>query len=80
MHAATLAGPSGAGFLQDQFIGDEQAAELLGLSRSYLRKLRVMGGGPRFSKISPRAVRYRVGDLLAWASSKSVSSTSELAA
>lgn len=63
----------------DQFLDEEGAADLLGLSRSYLSKLRVAGGGPLFSKYGARAVRYRVGDLLTWAASKSARSTSELA-
>ena len=60
----------------DRFVDDNIAADLLGLSRSYLRQLRVSGGGPRFSAFG-RAVRYRLSDLFGWASSKSVASTSE---
>ena len=62
------------------FLSDTSAAELLNLSRSYLRKLRLVGGGPRFSRLGERAIRYRRADLLAWAASKSVGSTSELEA
>jgi predicted DNA-binding transcriptional regulator AlpA len=62
----------------DRFIDDVEAAEMLGLSRSYLRQLRLTGGGCRFSRFG-RAVRYRVGDLLDWASDNSVRSTSEAA-
>lgn len=65
-----------AGF--DRYIDDRAASELLGLSRSYMRQLRVKGGGPRFSKLSAKAIRYRVADLLSWAEARSVSSTSEL--
>jgi len=60
----------------DRFVDDAVASEMLGLSRSYLRQLRVTGGGPRFSAFG-RAVRYRLSDLFAWAGSKSVASTSE---
>lgn len=63
---------------EDRYIDDREAAEMLGLSRAYLRNLRVSGGGCRFSKFG-RAVRYRVGDLLAWANDNSASSTSEAA-
>lgn len=63
---------------EDRFIDDAEAADMLGLSRSYLRALRVNGGGCRFTKFG-RAVRYRVGDLLAWAHDNSASSTSEAA-
>jgi excisionase family DNA binding protein len=60
---------------QDRFVDDREAAELLHLSRSYLRQLRLSGGGCRYAKFG-RAVRYRLSDLLDWATAKSVSSTS----
>jgi hypothetical protein len=60
--------------LRDRYVGDAEAAQILGLSRSYLRQLRVNGGGCRFSTFG-RAVRYRVSDLYAWATSKSSTST-----
>ena len=59
----------------DRFVDDREAAQFLGLSRSYLRQLRVKGGGPPFSKFGA-AVRYRLGSLYAWAAECSVSSTS----
>ena len=61
----------------DHYVDDRAAAELLSLSRSYLRALRVNGGGPRYAALSRKAVRYRVADLMAWAEARSVSSTSE---
>ncbi len=60
----------------DRFIDDREAAQILGLSRSYLRQLRVKGGGAPYSKFNT-AVRYRISDLLAWAASCSTRSTSE---
>ena len=48
----------------DQFIDDRNAASMLGLSRSYMRQLRVSGVGPRYSRLSAKAIRYRVGDLV----------------
>lgn len=60
----------------DRFVDDRFIAEVLGLSRGYLRQLRVRGGGPKFSRFSAKAIRYRVGDALAWAAERSVSSTS----
>lgn len=69
--------PLSAGFNPDQYIDDEQAADLLGLSRSFMRKLRVAGGGCPYAVLGKRAIRYRVGDLLAWAASKSTTSTSD---
>jgi hypothetical protein len=64
---------------RDRFLDEVEAAKLLGLSRSYLRQLRVAGGGcPYF--LFGRAVRYQVGTLLAWANSKTRQSTSEASA
>lgn len=63
----------------DQHLDTANAATLCGLTPSYLKQLRVRGDGPRFVKFAERAVRYRVGDLLAWAGAHKVSSTSELA-
>lgn len=61
---------------QDRYVDDVEAANLLSLSRSYLRQRRLKGGGPPFSSFG-RAVRYRLGDLYDWAASKSARSTSE---
>lgn len=54
----------------------DPAAGYLGVSASYLNKLRVSGGGPRFAKLGSR-VRYRRVDLDAWLESRLVTSTSE---
>ncbi|WP_164658141.1 AlpA family transcriptional regulator [Tropicibacter sp. Alg240-R139] len=51
-----------------------EAAEYLGLSESYLAKLRMGTGlqvGPSYLKVGLRAVRYRRADLDAWMDSKS---------
>lgn len=61
---------------QDRYIDDVEAAEILGLSRSYLRQLRLRGGGCAFSSFG-RAVRYRLSDIYAWAASKAARSTSD---
>jgi hypothetical protein len=79
MHPATQAGRT-APAVSDHYVDDVEAARILGLSASYLRKLRVSGGGPRYSKLSARAVRYKLRDVLAWADSKAVASTSDLVA
>lgn len=73
-HTVTSDTPAGL----DRYIDDQAASELLGLSRSYMRQLRVKGGGPRFSRFSAKAIRYRVADLLSWAEARSVKSTCEL--
>lgn len=59
----------------DRYVDDAEAAQILGVSRSYLRQLRVKGGGCRFSSFG-RAVRYKLTDLYAWADSKASTSTS----
>lgn len=60
-----------------QLLNDEEAAAMLGISRSYMRKMRVAGTGPRYAAIGGRAIRYRLTDLWAWVDSKTVRSTSE---
>src|SRR5262249_14404407 len=52
------------------------AAAYLTCSKSYLEKVRLTGGGPRFIKIG-KAVRYRFADLDAFAEGRSHASTSE---
>ena len=64
----------------DQYGDTGTIASFTGLSETYLRQLRVKGGGPPFSKVSTKAVRYRVGDVISWMQSKTVTSTSELEA
>jgi len=53
-----------------------QAAEYLGVSASFLEKLRVSGGGPPYSKFG-RAVRYAQSDLDAFATMRRRHSTSD---
>jgi hypothetical protein len=50
-----------------------------GLSKSYLEKLRVVGGGPPFIKVG-KAVRYKLADLDTWLAEQKRGSTSEYAA
>lgn len=54
------------------------AAKRLGLSKSTLDKLRVYGGGPRFSKLG-RSVRYSTTDLDMWVAENRRTSTSAAA-
>ena len=46
-----------------------EAAELLGLSPKYLRKLRATGRGPIFIRMSSRLCLYSEDDLTAWVKS-----------
>lgn len=56
------------------YLTAEEAAEYLGLSQSYLAKLRMGTGpqiGPNYLKVGLRAVRYRRADLDVWMETKS---------
>lgn len=48
-----------------KLLSTTEAADLLGLSCSYLNRLRMTGGGPPFVKIGTR-VAYDPTDLAAW--------------
>jgi len=56
-----------------------QAAALLGLSPRTLEGLRLRGGGPRYVRLSARAVRYRREDLAAWIDAGVRTNTAEAA-
>lgn len=58
------------------YLNTAQVAEFLNVSSSYLNKLRLIGGGPRFAKIG-RRVAYDIADLIEWAESRKRTSTSE---
>lgn len=58
----------------------EQASLYTGLAVKTLERMRCTGRGPRFVRISRNAVRYTKADLDAWLSSRTVGSTSEMAA
>ena len=53
-----------------------QAAEYLRVSRSYLERARVEGGGPVYCKLA-NLVRYRRGDLDSWLAELVVANTSQ---
>ncbi len=53
-----------------------EAAANLRVSKSYLDKLRVYGGGPKFLRFG-RKILYRQADLNLWAAVPCFSSTSE---
>jgi predicted DNA-binding transcriptional regulator AlpA len=54
-----------------------EAAYCLGVSPRTLEAWRVRGGGPPFSKIGARAVRYQRAAVLAWAANRQRQSTAE---
>lgn len=46
-----------------RYLDESAAAEYGGWSRRTLQRLRQEGGGPRYTRISPRILRYSVDDL-----------------
>ena len=59
-----------------EFLTPKQAAGYLRVSKSYLDKLRVYGGGPNFLRFG-RKILYRKSELNLWAAERSFSSTSQ---
>jgi len=60
----------------EEFLTSKQAAAYLRVSKSYLDKLRVYGGGPRFLRFG-RKILYRRSELNLWAEERCFGSTSE---
>ena len=56
---------------------ETEAANILGFSIRTLQKWRSQGGGPRFVRVSARAIRYRRTDLDQWIESRLRLSTSD---
>lgn len=54
-----------------------QAASLIALSTRTLERLRCIGGGPKFVRLSCGRIAYREEDLASWVEARIVSSTSE---
>jgi predicted DNA-binding transcriptional regulator AlpA len=52
--------------LPPEVVRPPEAASLLSVSLSLLKKWRMGGGGPRFVRLGGRAIGYRRVDLLAW--------------
>lgn len=58
--------------MENIYMSADEAAQYIGLSASYLAKLRMGTGpkaGPKFVRIGPRAIRYRRADLDEWMNS-----------
>jgi hypothetical protein len=60
-----------------QWLPAREAAKYCGLGFSTMAKLRILGGGPAFSKVGNK-VLYNRDDLNKWLASKRVTSTSQL--
>ena len=59
----------------EEFLTPKQAGGYLHVSKSYLDKLRVYGGGPNFLRFG-RKILYRKSELNRWAAERSFNSTS----
>jgi len=66
------------GLLDDPLLPPEVVAELTGLTRSRLAKLRMSGDGPRYVKLG-KAIRYRRSAVEAWLSQLERRSTTDAA-
>lgn len=53
-----------------------EVAERLAISERAVNQLRYLGTGPRFIRVSHKAVRYRAADVDAWLEARSRTSTS----
>ena len=58
-------------------IDTKAAAAYLCVAPITLVKLRIRGSGPRFVRLTPRAIRYRPEDLRHWVNERNYSGTSE---
>jgi len=63
----------------DRMIDEHEAGKFIGYTIRALQNWRLRGGGPKFIKVSGRSVRYRRRDLIEWAESRLVASTTEAA-
>ena len=56
---------------------ERAAAEYLGVSARFLQNRRIVGGGPKYIRISSRCIRYRLIDLIEFTQDRLVQTTSE---
>jgi predicted DNA-binding transcriptional regulator AlpA len=59
-----------------KLVNDVEASAILGMSAAWLRRMRVIGGGPSFVKLG-NATRYDLEDLQVWVESRKCRSTSD---
>ncbi len=52
--------------MTEQLLTPTQAGDLLAMTKGALAQLRYLGSGPRFVRVSGRAIRYRPQDLDEW--------------
>lgn len=63
----------------DDFVllDERSTANFLQMSPRSLQQWRQNGSGPKFIKLSPKAVRYRKSDLIIWINSRTRTSTAQ---
>jgi predicted DNA-binding transcriptional regulator AlpA len=54
----------------DRWVDERELAPILGLSCNTLKNWRARGQGPPFSRLGPKAIRYRLREAMAWAESQ----------
>ena len=62
---------------QPRLVTEAEAAEMLGMTVSFLQARRVRGGGPPFVRVGSRTVRYDIRDLESWIRRQRRESTSQ---
>jgi predicted DNA-binding transcriptional regulator AlpA len=75
--ADTLAAAGVAAGEGDDLLNTPQLAQWLGVSTQFLEIARHKGIGPAFVRVSPRRIRYRRADVLAWLAERTRSATAE---
>jgi predicted DNA-binding transcriptional regulator AlpA len=75
--ADKLAAEIAAGGDPDELLSDSQLSELTGLSVQWFQIARVRGFGPPFVRLSPRRVRTRRADYVAWLRARTHRSSAE---
>jgi len=48
------------------YMSIEETSEFTGLSRGHLASLRFTGEGPKYYALTPRAIRYKLSDVVEW--------------
>ena len=65
--------------MSEEFISQEIASEITGLSVAALAQLRYKGTGPKFYKPTVRSVRYRRSEVIAWVEASAQTRTGTVA-
>jgi len=63
-------GPHGGDITKSPLLKPAEAAKFLALSVEQLKRLRRTGTGPIFVRLTAKAVRYRIGDLMQFIESR----------